>query len=40
MNVLLAEANVPYEQLQEMDEVNSQFPNVRTSLSSSAPTTS
>ena len=26
MNVLLAEANVPYEQLKEMDEVNSQMP--------------
>ena len=25
MNVLLAEANVPYEQLKEMDEVNPQF---------------
>ena len=26
MNVLLAEANVPYEQLREMDEVNPEFP--------------
>jgi NAD(P) transhydrogenase subunit beta len=26
MNVLLAEANVPYEQLKEMDEVNPEFP--------------
>lgn len=26
MNVLLAEANVPYEQLKEMDEVNAQMP--------------
>jgi len=26
MNVLLAEANVPYEQLKEMDEVNGQMP--------------
>ena len=26
MNVLLAEANVPYEQLREMDDVNPQFP--------------
>jgi NAD(P) transhydrogenase subunit beta len=26
MNVLLAEADVPYEQLKEMDEVNPQFP--------------
>ena len=25
MNVLLAEAQVPYEQLQEMDEINSEF---------------
>ena len=25
MNVLLAEANVPYDQLQEMDEINSEF---------------
>ena len=25
MNVLLAEANVPYEQLKEMDEINDQF---------------
>lgn len=26
MNVLLAEANVPYEQMKEMDEINPQFP--------------
>jgi H+-translocating NAD(P) transhydrogenase subunit beta len=26
MNVLLAEANVPYPQLKEMDEANSEFP--------------
>ncbi len=26
MNVLLAEANVPYEQLKEMDEVNTELP--------------
>jgi NAD(P) transhydrogenase subunit beta len=26
MNVLLAEANVPYDQLYEMDEINSEFP--------------
>ncbi len=26
MNVLLAEADVPYEQLKEMDEINSEFP--------------
>ena len=28
MNVLLAEANVPYEQLIEMDEINSEFAEV------------
>ena len=28
MNVLLAEANVPYEQLLEMDDVNAQMPNI------------
>jgi H+-translocating NAD(P) transhydrogenase subunit beta len=28
MNVLLAEANVPYEQLLDMDEINSDFPQV------------
>ncbi|MFM9096473.1 MAG: NAD(P)(+) transhydrogenase (Re/Si-specific) subunit beta, partial [Actinomycetes bacterium] len=27
MNVLLAEADVPYEQLKEMDEINSEFAN-------------
>jgi NAD(P) transhydrogenase subunit beta len=32
MNVLLAEANVPYEQLKEMDEINSEFPNTDVSL--------
>ena len=26
MNVLLAEANVPYTQLYEMDEINAEFP--------------
>jgi NAD(P) transhydrogenase subunit beta len=26
MNVLLAEANVPYDQLKEMDEINGEFP--------------
>ena len=29
MNVLLAEANVPYEQLKEMDEINPEFPTHR-----------
>jgi len=28
MNVLLAEADVPYEQLKEMDEINPQFPQI------------
>ncbi|SDN48892.1 NAD(P) transhydrogenase beta subunit [Streptomyces sp. cf386] len=37
MNVLLAEANVPYTQLKEMDDINPGFP--PTSLSSSARTT-
>ena len=32
MNVLLAEANVPYEQLKEMDEVNGQFKNTDVAL--------
>ena len=32
MNVLLAEANVPYEQLKEMDEVNGQFQNTDVAL--------
>jgi NAD(P) transhydrogenase subunit beta len=32
MNVLLAEADVPYEQLKEMDEANSQFPRTDVSL--------
>jgi NAD(P) transhydrogenase subunit beta len=32
MNVLLAEANVPYTQLKEMDEINSEFPNTDVSL--------
>jgi NAD(P) transhydrogenase subunit beta len=32
MNVLLAEANVPYEKLQEMDEVNPQFKNADVAL--------
>jgi NAD(P) transhydrogenase subunit beta len=27
MNVLLAEADVPYEQLKEMDEINGEFGN-------------
>ncbi|GAA5170115.1 MULTISPECIES: NAD(P)(+) transhydrogenase (Re/Si-specific) subunit beta [Amycolatopsis] len=32
MNVLLAEADVPYEQLKEMDEVNSEFPQTDVAL--------
>ena len=32
MNVLLAEANVPYEQLIEMDEINSEFPEADVAL--------
>jgi NAD(P) transhydrogenase subunit beta len=32
MNVLLAEANVPYPQLKEMDEVNPEFPRTDVSL--------
>jgi len=28
MNVLLAEANVPYDQMKEMDEINPSFPEV------------
>jgi NAD(P) transhydrogenase subunit beta len=32
MNVLLAEANVPYEQLREMDEVNPEFPRTDVAL--------
>ena len=32
MNVLLAEANVPYDQLKEMDEVNSEFPQADVAL--------
>lgn len=32
MNVLLAEANVPYEQLKEMDEVNPEFPGTDVAL--------
>ena len=32
MNVLLAEANVPYESLLEMDEVNPQFKNADVAL--------
>jgi NAD(P) transhydrogenase subunit beta len=32
MNVLLAEANVPYTQLKEMDEINPEFPNTDVSL--------
>jgi NAD(P) transhydrogenase subunit beta len=32
MNVLLAEANVPYDQLKEMDEINSDFPRTDVAL--------
>ena len=32
MNVLLAEANVPYEQLKEMDEINPEFPDADVAL--------
>jgi NAD(P) transhydrogenase subunit beta len=32
MNVLLAEANVPYEQLKEMDEINGEFPHTDVAL--------
>ena len=32
MNVLLAEANVPYPQLYEMDQINSEFPNTDVAL--------
>ena len=32
MNVLLAEADVPYEQLSEMDEINPEFPDTDVAL--------
>ena len=32
MNVLLAEANVPYDQLKEMDEINPDFPRTDVAL--------
>ncbi|MDQ6919926.1 MAG: NAD(P)(+) transhydrogenase (Re/Si-specific) subunit beta, partial [Candidatus Dormibacteraeota bacterium] len=32
MNVLLAEANVPYERLKEMDEINDEFPTADVAL--------
>ena len=32
MNVLLAEANVPYDQLKEMDEINPEFPTTDVAL--------
>ena len=40
MNVLLAEANVPYDQLKEMDEINPEFAADGRRRSSSARTTS
>src|SRR5437764_11153739 len=36
MNVLLAEADVPYEQLKEMDEINPEFPQTDVALVSGA----
>ena len=32
MNVLLAEADVPYDQLKEMDDINREFPRTDVSL--------
>lgn len=32
MNVLLAEANVPYEELVDLDEINPQFPQANVAL--------
>jgi H+-translocating NAD(P) transhydrogenase subunit beta len=32
MNVLLAEANVPYDRLKDMDEINGEFPNADVAL--------
>jgi NAD(P) transhydrogenase subunit beta len=32
MNVLLAEADVPYDQLKEMDDINGEFPRTDVSL--------
>ena len=40
MNVLLAEADVPYDLLREMDDINPEFPRTDVVRWSSAPTTS
>ena len=32
MNVLLAEANIPYDKLNDMDEINGEFPNADVAL--------
>ena len=40
MNVLLAEADIPYERLKEMEDINPEMPQVDVALVGSAPTTS